>query len=188
MKIALDEQHPAPTLSSSNIYLRPAIIADYPVIKLYRQDPENCRYIRPPENDDETMKLVELLSKPWNLASGHWNGLVICLQEDDSLVGEVAFKIEDWDNERAEIGYRLSAAAAGRGICTEASKLLIDYLFKELGFFKIVAKCDPRNISSYRVMEKLGFEREAFFKDHYRIADEWTDQYDYGLLAKNYQG
>ena len=186
MKIQLNEQHLAPALSTKNIYLRPATKADYSVIKVYRQDPENCRYIRPPESDEETMAIVEQLSKPWHLALGHWNGLVICLQEDDTLVGEVVFRIEDWDNQRAEIGYRLSNKAAGKGICTEAAKLLIDYLFNELGFFKVVAKCDPRNISSYRVMEKLGFQREAFFKDHYLIADEWTDQYDYGLLASSY--
>ena len=187
MKIELNEQHLAPALSSKNIYLRPATKADYPVIKVYRQDPENCRYIRPPESDEETMEIVMQLSKPWNLASGHWNGLVICLQEDDTLVGEVVFRIEDWEHQRAEIGYRLSERAAGRGICTEAASLLIDYIIKELGFFKIVAKCDPRNISSYRVMEKLGFKREAFFKDHYLMGDEWTDQYDYGLLASNWQ-
>lgn len=32
-------------------------------------------------------------------------------------------------------------------------------------------------------MEKLGFVREAFFKEHYRIGEEWTDQYDYGLMS-----
>ena len=68
MKIELNEQHLAPALSSKNIYLRPATRADYPVIKVYRQDPENCRYIRPPESDEETMEIVMQLSKPWNLA------------------------------------------------------------------------------------------------------------------------
>tara|TARA_R110000744_G_scaffold131883_3_gene240091 strand:- start:1021 stop:1596 length:576 start_codon:yes stop_codon:yes gene_type:complete len=186
MKIALNAQHLAPILSSKDIYLRPAKPADYTVIKTYRQDPENCRYIRPPESDKATMELVEQLSKPWHFAAGHWNGLVICLAEDDTLVGEVAFRIDDWQNQRAEIGYRLSATVAGRGICTAAVSLLIDYLFSELGFFKLVAKCDPRNVGSFRVMEKLGFEREGFFKQHYRIADEWTDQYDYGLIASHW--
>lgn len=187
MKIVLNEQHTAPLLATDNIYLRPATKADYPVVKLYRQDPENCRYIRPPESDEETMEIVMQLSKPWNLALGQWNGLVICLKEDDSLVGEIVFRIEDWENQRAELGYRLSESAAGKGICTEAANLLIKYLFEHLGFFKIVAKCDPRNISSYRVMEKLGFKREAYFKKHYLIGDEWTDQYDYGLLASQYK-
>ena len=182
LKIALNTQHAAPTLSSKNIYLRPVIKADYSVIKVYRQDPENCRYIRPAESDTKTMAIVEQLSQPWLFSLGHWNGLAICLKDDDSLVGEIAFRIEDWENQRAELGYRLSGEVAGQGICSAAINLLIDYLFKELGFFKLVAKCDPRNIASIRVLEKSGFEKEAFFKQHYLIADEWTDQCDYGLL------
>jgi len=183
MKIEYDSSHPAPTLSSGNIYLRPAKVSDFSVIKTYRQDPENCRYIRPAESDEDTMKIVEQLSKPWEMKSGHWNGLVICLQEDYTLVGEIVFRVEDWENSRAEIGYRLSETAAGKGICTQAATLLINYIISEFGFYKLVAKCDPRNISSFRVMEKLGFVREAFFKEHYRIGEEWTDQYDYGLMS-----
>lgn len=186
LKIELDSIHPAPTLSSQKIYLRPAKLSDYPIIKAYRQDPENCRYIRPAETDEETMSIVEQLSKPWEIKTGHWNGLVICLQADHSLVGEIVFRVEDWENSRAEIGYRLSEAAAGKGICTQAATLLINYIVKELGFYKLVAKCDPRNIASYRVMEKLGFNREAFFKEHFRIGDEWTDQYDYGLMSQQW--
>ncbi|MGB1262547.1 MAG: GNAT family N-acetyltransferase [Cognaticolwellia sp.] len=186
MNIELNSQHLAPNLASERIYLRPATVSDYPVIKKYRQDVENCRYIRPPESDSETLEIVQQLSKPWSLTLGHWNGFVICLQTDHTLVGEIVFRIEDWQNQRAEIGYRLSETAAGRGLCTEATTLLVDYLFKELGFFKLVAKCDPRNIASFRVMEKLGFQREAFFKQHYLMGDEWTDQVDYGLIVTDW--
>lgn len=183
MKVALNSQHLTPTLSSQRIYLRPITIADYPAIKVYRQDPQNCRYIRPYESDEKLKVIVQQLSKSWCLAPENWNGLAICMQEDDALVGEIAFRIDDWQSQRAEIGYRLSETVAGKGICTEAANLLIPYLFKELGFFKLIAKCDSRNIASSSVLEKLSFIREGFFKQHYLMGDEWTDQYDYGLLA-----
>lgn len=188
MKIALNTTQLAPTLCSEIIYLRPAVEADYAAIKAYRKNPENCRYIRPPESDEKTMAFVQQLSAPWDFSLGRWNGLVICLQANHRLVGEIAFRIEDWDNQRAEIGYRLSETAAGQGICTQAASLFIDYLFGQLGFFKVVAKCDPRNVASYRVMEKLGFAREAYFKQHYLIADEWTDQVDYGVTVHSWLG
>ncbi|UUO25179.1 GNAT family N-acetyltransferase [Colwellia sp. M166] len=186
MKISLNTGHAAPTLLASRIYLRPIIKTDYSAIKLYRQDAENCRYIRPAESDTKIMEIVEQLSQPWHLAIGRWNALAICLQDDNSLVGEIAFRIEDWDNQRGEIGYRLSAEVAGQGLCSEAANLLISYLFQTLGFFKLIARCDPRNIASFRIMEKLGFVREAFFKQHYLMGDEWADQYDYGLLASEW--
>ena len=182
MNISLNTAYATPTLLANKIYLRPIIKSDYSAIKFYRQDPENCRYIRPAESDAKTMDIVEQLSQPWHFSVGHWNGLAICLQSDHSLVGEIAFRIEDWQNQRAELGYRLSGEVAGQGIGTEAANLLVDYLFQELGFFKLMARCDPRNIASFRIMEKLGFVREAFFKQHYLVGGEWTDQYDYGLL------
>ncbi|MGB2740334.1 MAG: GNAT family protein [Cognaticolwellia sp.] len=186
MKIALNSQHLTPTLSSQRIYLRPITIADYPAIKVYRQDPQNCRYIRPYESDDALKVIVQQLSQAWHLTAENWNGLAICMQDDDALVGEIAFRIDDWQSQRAEIGYRLSEAVAGKGICTEAVNLLIGYLFEEFGFYKLIAKCDTRNIASCRVLEKLNFTREGFFKQHYLMGDEWTDQYDYGLLVSNW--
>ncbi|WP_339722386.1 GNAT family protein [uncultured Paraglaciecola sp.] len=174
-------------LTGRNIYLRIAKMSDFEAIKSYRQDPENCRYIRPPENDDETLRIVDGLCKSWRFTEGQWNGFVICLTGSDTAIGEIVFRVEDWHNQRAEIGYRISQTAAGRGVCTEALTLLVDLLFTDLGFFKLVAKCDPRNTGSYRVMEKLGFKREAFFKEHYLLGDEWTDQYDYGLLASEWK-
>jgi len=173
-------------LTSQNIYLRTARNSDFDAIKAYRQNPENSKYIRLTENDDETRRIVDGLCKPWRFTQGQWNGFVICLTGDDTVIGEIVFKVEDWHNQRAEIGYRINQSSAGRGVCTEALKLLVNLLFKDVGFFKLVAKCDPRNIGSYRVMEKLGFKREALFKEHYLLGDEWTDQYDYGLRASEW--
>jgi len=186
MKFNLGSQLQPPRLNNTNISLRMAKLADFEAIKSYRQDPENCRYIRIPEDDPATMKIVELLSQPWQLKLGQWNGLVICLNGHDTPVGEVVFNIEDYDCSRIELGYRMSTNVAGKGLCTQAATLLVDYLIKQLGVHKIVAKCDVRNIASYRVMEKLGFSREATFTQHFLIGDQWTDQYDYGLLASDW--
>lgn len=186
MKVNLNQQMAAPTLSSHRLYLRPAKLEDFEAIKYYRQDVENCRYIRPPESDQAVQNIVTQLSKPWKIEENYWNGLVVCLR-NGTVIGEVVFRVEDWEQQRAEIGYRFNAMYGGKGFCTEATSLLLEHIINIIGFHKVVAKCDPRNIASYRVMEKLGFVREAFFQEHYLIGEEWTDQYDYGLLAKNWQ-
>lgn len=186
MKVPLNAQISPPTIKGKNLYLRPAKLTDYDDMKIYRQNEENCRFIRLPETDQQVLEIVTALSEPWQITPDRWNGLVICLNGETRVVGEVVFKVEDWQQQRAEIGYRLNNSVFGRGICTEATHLLIDYIIKNFGFYKLVAKCDPRNIASYKVMEKLGFIREAHFKEHYLIGDEWTDQYDYGLLARHW--
>lgn len=187
MNFTLDSTITPPTLHNNHVCLRRTKLSDLDTIKQYRQDPENCRYIRPAESDEETRSLVKQLSQPWQMSTGVWNGYSICLVDDESVLGEIVFRIEDWQCQRAEIGYRLHPKAAGKGICTQAAKLLIEHLFTHLGFFKLVAKCDVRNTASFNVMEKLGFKREAYFKDHYLMGNEWTDQLDYGLLASQWR-
>mgnify|MGYP006135434719 FL=1 len=182
MKITQTTIHTPQALSNELIHMRLATMDDLDDISAYRSDPENCRYIAPVESPEEIRELVEKLSQPWQFTTGYWNGLVVCEQNSDKVIGEIVFRVEDWESQRAEIGYRMSPDSAGKGICTMATSLLINYLFEQLGFYKLVAKCDARNIASYSVMEKLGFKREAEFIEHYRMGSEWTDQYDYGLL------
>lgn len=182
MNYIQNQDFSAPTLFGDDLYLRPCKLSDFDSLKIYRQDPENCRYIRPPETDEQLLELVEQFSQPWVLSEGRWNGWVICLM-DNTVVGEIVFNIESWEHQRAEIGYRMNNQFTGKGICTLAANMLVNFLFTHIGIYKIVAKCDPRNIASTRVMEKLGMQREAEFKRHYLIGTEWTDQHDYGLLC-----
>ena len=176
-----------PTIAGTNILLRPCRAGDYEAIKVYRQDEESCRYIRPPESDQRIKEIVEQHCLPWELNEGRWNGLVINFVGQEKVIGEIVFRIEELEHSRAEIGYRVSPECAGKGVCTEACRLLIDYLFGELKFHKVVAKCDPQNHASYRVMEKLGMQKEAYFKRHFKVGDQWTDQVDYGLLATDWK-
>ncbi|WP_196140403.1 GNAT family N-acetyltransferase [Aliikangiella sp. G2MR2-5] len=186
-KEAFGKEWPIPSLQGENLLLRPCCISDFDAIKAYRQDEASCQYIRPPESDEQIRTLVEQHCSPWELSEGRWNGLVVTEVENDKALGEIVFRIEDEVNLRAEIGYRIAPQAGGKGLATKGCRLLIDYLFAELGLFKVVAKCDPRNTASYRVMEKLGMVREAHFKKHFKIGERWTDQYDYGLLKEDWK-
>lgn len=204
MKFEQEQTLPIPRLQGDSIVLRPCIPDDFEAIKTYRQELEGCRYIRPPESDKKIQEIVEQHCSPWKLEVGRWNGLILSWNGESSwkgensfngksspngeskAIGEIVFKIEDWDNQRAEIGYRVSADCAGKGVCSQAVKLIVTYLFEQIELHKIVAKCDPRNIASFKIMEKIGMEREGYFKEHYLNGDEWTDQLDYGLLRKDW--
>ncbi len=186
MKYSEDTTLTPPQITCADFYLRQGRLTDFLAMKRYRQDAENCRYIRLPETDEQVMEIVLQVIKPWQLSEGRWNGWVMCLTGDDTVVGEIVFNMESWQSQRAEIGYRLHKSAAGKGLCTQAAKILVNYLFEEIGVHKVVAKCDPRNQASSGVMEKLGMVKEAEYKQHYLVGDEWTDQADYGLLRQDW--
>ncbi len=72
---------------------------------------------------------------------------------------------------------------------TEAAFSLLRYSFEELHLHRVIATCQPENIPSYRVMEKLGMRREGFFrKCIYRGGNTWCDEYFYAMLEEEWFG
>jgi RimJ/RimL family protein N-acetyltransferase len=59
-----------------------------------------------------------------------------------------------------ELGYWLRADQTGQGLATEAAAALTQAAFTELGAQRIEIRCDPRNLRSARVPERLGFRME----------------------------
>ena len=85
---------------------------------------------------------------------------------------------------RAEIGYELDPAAWGQGIMPEAAASMLEFGFTVLGFHTIEAQIHPENIGSQRVLEKLGFVQEGYFRENYYepAAQRFTDSAVFSLL------
>jgi RimJ/RimL family protein N-acetyltransferase len=87
-----------------------------------------------------------------------------------------------------ELGYIFNPKFQNQGFCAEASSAVIEYAFQEMDVHKVVAFCNPKNIPSWKLLEKIGMEREGFFKQKafFRKDDEgnplWHDCYAYGIL------
>ncbi|MBV1911822.1 MAG: GNAT family N-acetyltransferase [Kangiellaceae bacterium] len=174
-------------ITTEHLILRPGRLSDFESVNQYALKEQVYRYIRPPEGDERTHRMLESMAKPWFLVEGQWHGLIITYSAEDRAIGDIVFRVDDEATRRIELGYRLSPENSGKGIISEAAAAVVDMLFRELDIVKIVARCDPRNIPSYQIMEKLGMKREAEFKSHYLNGDELTDQFDYGLLRKDWQ-
>jgi RimJ/RimL family protein N-acetyltransferase len=86
-----------------------------------------------------------------------------------------------------EIGWAFRADRQGRGYATEAALALMAFAFVELRCHRVIATCQPENVASWRVMEKLGMRREAHFRQGlHQPSGEWWDEYFYALLADEY--
>jgi RimJ/RimL family protein N-acetyltransferase len=55
-----------------------------------------------------------------------------------------------------EVGWRLDPDYWGRGFATEGGRAALDFGFHVLGLDEIVSICEPENVASSRVMERLG--------------------------------
>jgi RimJ/RimL family protein N-acetyltransferase len=91
------------------------------------------------------------------------------------------------DNKIAEIGYCLNRSYWGKGYGTEVAASLIEFGFKDLKMHRIVAMCDPKNIGSWKIMEKNGMTREGVLRENKIIRGNWRDSYIYSILEHEWQ-
>lgn len=86
-----------------------------------------------------------------------------------------------------EIGYRLIPRERNKGHCTEAVRILIDFLFLSKNIVRIQAKANPRNIASQRVLEKAGFKKEGQIRKDVFIRGQWQDGVLYSILREEWK-
>ena len=63
----------------------------------------------------------------------------------------------------------------GRGIMTEAVRLVVSYAFHDLKLHRIEAGVMPHNVASIKVLEKAGFHQEGISRKNVKINGEWQD-------------
>lgn len=112
--------------------------------------------------------------------AGNWYQLAVSERETDELVGDLA--VHFMGDQQVEIGFTVSPGYQGRNIATEAVSGLLAYLFGDLGKHRVVATTDSQNVPSCRLLEKLGFRREAHFVQNIFFKGAWGDEYQYALL------
>lgn len=122
-------------------------------------------------------------SKPWKFECDQWLCFGIADIYTGEKLGNIGLKIVNSKQKKAEIGFMLKVAAQGKGIASEALKLLINYAFCDVAINKLVAYCATDNIASYRLLEKLGFSREAYLNNNTTINNMPVDDYAYGLYT-----
>jgi RimJ/RimL family protein N-acetyltransferase len=75
----------------------------------------------------------------------------------------------------------------GKGYCSEAVKIMVDYLFLSKDIGRIQAQTDPRNVASQKVLEKAGFKKEGTLRRNFFTRGEWRDAYIYSILREEWK-
>ncbi|WP_405097112.1 GNAT family N-acetyltransferase [Oceanobacillus sp. FSL H7-0719] len=104
-----------------------------------------------------------------------------------NMIGAGELNIRDFNNNVGEVAYIVNPDYWGLGIATDVAKLLIDFGFKELKLHRIYATCDPRNIGSLKVLEKIGMIREGIIRENLLIKDGWRDSLLYSALKQEWK-
>lgn len=161
-------------LETERLILRPLDKNDIDAVYAMRRDAAIMKFIREPQNLNETIDWIELVSSRWRAEKIGFCAMIE--KKTENFLGWCGiWKLKETGD--FEIGYATAEIAWRKGFATEAARKFLDYGFTNLDCESISAVARPENTASIRVMEKLGMTYDytgSFYgKDlvHYSISN-----------------
>ncbi|MCC8023049.1 MAG: GNAT family N-acetyltransferase [Clostridiales bacterium] len=121
-------------------------------------------------------------------SSGFW---AVCRKGYDVPIGQICLVPQE--HSTWELGYIFHRSYQGQGYATESVCVLLDDSFQNQKVHRITAQCNPENTPSWRLLERLGFQREGHLRRNisFRTAPNgvpvWQDTYLYALLSEEWE-
>ena len=175
-------------LETPRLTLRELRLDDWTGARDLDSDPEGVRYQSNDVLDDAGTK--QYLEKSLGEAAQRPRAvfdLAVCLRGDDRYVGRVGLKIERPEHREAAVWFQLRRDLWGRGLTSEAVRSILDFGFDRLQLHRVWGDCDPRNLGSAGVMEKVGMRREAHLRQNWWLKGEWCDSFIYAVLEDEWR-
>ncbi|MCV2369673.1 GNAT family N-acetyltransferase [Roseateles oligotrophus] len=145
--------------TGEKVTLRRLHLLDLAAFQSYRHDAELGQYQGwSAQSDEESAEFISEMSGAALFVPGIWVQVGIADRVSNSLVGDIGICVSA-DGTAAEIGFTLDSKAQGQGFATEAVRETIALLFETTAVAKVVGITDQRNISSIKLLERIGMQR-----------------------------
>lgn len=168
------------TLHTDCLQLRPITRKDAKEVFSYRSDATTNQFQSfIPESAEDMYEFIDQCAEELD-EIGTWFQLVIIHTESGEIIGDLG--IQSLDEQQVELGVTIAKEFQGRGYANEAMMNVIDFLFSQQNKHRIIASIDPRNKESQSLLERLGFRKEAHFKESFFQDGKWLDDVQYGIL------
>ncbi|WP_424888227.1 GNAT family N-acetyltransferase [Streptomyces sp. XH2] len=169
-----------PTLTGELTLLRPVTVDDVPALLPMFRDAETARLT----GDHTTHDDAGL--RAWYASRGDQDDrldLAIVERATGNVVGEAA--LLDWDPGNESCAFRICSVpgAPGRGLGTEATRLIVGHGFETLGLHRIWLEVYAFNPRARRVYEKAGFVPEGVLRGALLWEGERVDAEVMSILA-----
>jgi RimJ/RimL family protein N-acetyltransferase len=181
--------HPEYPLHTERLELRPLTLHDVEALFAYQSRPDVCRYV--PYEPRTREQIAERITSGVLTGSiseeGDAVSLGVTVVGSEVVIGDVMLRWRSREHKSGEIGYAFNPDYSGNGYATEACRALLPLAFDGLGLHRIFGRIDARNIASANVLRRLGMRQEALLVENEWFKGEWTDEIDFGLLAREWR-
>ena len=173
-----------PTLTGDLVILRPLDESDYDAMKVAMDDPEVARLT------GSHGEIGEEQARQWMRTRKDQTDrldLAILDKATGSVVGEAVLNDWDPDNQCCNFRILIGPAGQGRGLGTEATRLIVGYGLEEIGLHRISLGVYAFYPRAQRVYKKAGFVVEGRLRDALRWDGEWVDEIVMSALASDWK-
>jgi RimJ/RimL family protein N-acetyltransferase len=148
------------SLRTDRLLLRRWRDADRDPFAALNADAAVVEHLQGPLSRERSDAFVDRIEAHWE--SEGWGLWAVEVVDGAPFVGYVGL----WPAEyvapgMVEVGWRLAREHWGRGYATEAAREALRFGFTEVGLDEIVSFTVPQNERSWRVMERIGLQRDA---------------------------
>ncbi len=175
-------------METERLIIRNFRVDDWKDLLEYLSQQEVLKYEPEDASDEEDCR-----NKASERSKGN-NFFAVCLKESGKMIGHLYFQqVEPAEFLTWELGYIFNPSYSGQGYATEAAGRILRYGFEELGAHRIIARCNPENAPSWRLLERLSMRREgyfrkkAFFRRNSSGEPKWFNEYEYAIIQEEWQ-
>ncbi|MFA9389799.1 MAG: GNAT family N-acetyltransferase [Prolixibacteraceae bacterium] len=177
-----------PLLRSKRCIYRPFELTDAQAFFKLRSNPVVMEFMDSIyiNNEEEAQLKIKSIVADYEQKCGiNW---VICDKKTDKFIGYIGFWRLMKEHVRAEIGYALVPSYWGKGFMFEAAQTVLDFGFTSMGLHSVEANVNKDNVNSIALLSRLGFLKEAHFRENYLFEGRFLDSIIYSLLETDFTG
>jgi RimJ/RimL family protein N-acetyltransferase len=156
-----------PRLQTTRLRLEPFSQAHAAALNILDSDPAVMRFIGDGSTRtlDQTKAAIGRVQERWERLGYAWWTLFE-RQTGDAIGAACLQHLANEEGAPLEIGWRLRPDKQGKGYATEAGRAILRFAFRKVGADEVLAVAHPDNVSSRKVMERLGMTDEGI-ETHY---------------------
>ena len=148
-------------LIANGVVLRRLAAGDLGAFQAYRHDALLGRYQGwSATSDDDAALLIAEMSTAELFQEGVWFQIGIADAADMALIGDIGLLLINGGQDM-EIGFTLQRASQRRGLATDAVREVIAFAFEQTQAERVLGITDARNLSSIRLLERVGMRKTA---------------------------
>lgn len=149
------------SIKTQRLLLRQWNDSDLAALTTMNQDPKVMEFIGPVISEADSQAMIERARRNWQ--EHGYGRFAVEISETSELIGFIGLaqcKFESHFTPAVEIGWRLAHRFWNLGYATEGAMAVASWAFDDREINEIVSFSSVLNLSSRRVMEKIGMHRD----------------------------